>query len=111
MFGKLKFLEIKISKLRFFFFVFSFDGFDHQINLRVHIVERTFKFFVCLFVFNYYYLFFDINKLYGIYFHMKQKQFFSYRLFMPVDKAKESAAIAAVNEQINNVGRKTKNFS
>jgi len=27
---------------------------------------------------------------------------------MPIDKAKESAAIAAVNEQINNVGRKTK---
>ncbi len=85
-------------------FSFSFDGFDHQINLHVHIVDRTFKFFV----FNYYYLFFDINKLYGIYFHMKQKKFFSYRLLMPIDKAKESAAIAAVNEQINNVGRKKK---
>jgi len=42
---------------------------------------------------------------------MKQKEFFSYRLFMPIDKAKESAAIAAVDEQINNVGRKIKNFS
>jgi len=39
---------------------------------------------------------------------MKKKIFFSYRLFMPIDKAKESAAIAAVNEQINSVGRKTK---
>jgi hypothetical protein len=27
---------------------------------------------------------------------------------MPTDKAKESAAIAAVNEQINSVGRKNK---
>jgi hypothetical protein len=35
----------------------------------------------------------------------KTKQiFFSYRLFMSTDKAKESAAIAAVNEQINSVG-------
>ncbi len=31
---------------------------------------------------------------------------------MPIDKAKESAAIAAVNEQINHVGRTIKkNFS
>jgi hypothetical protein len=36
----------------------------------------------------------------------ENKKFFSYRLFMSTDKAKESAAIAAVNEQINNVGRK-----
>ncbi len=37
----------------------------------------------------------------------KRKQiFFSYRLFMPTDKAKESAALAVVDEQINSVGRK-----
>lgn len=29
---------------------------------------------------------------------------------MSIDKAKESAAIAAVNEQINNVGREVEDF-
>jgi hypothetical protein len=100
--------KIEIFKISNVSFFFSFVGFDHPINLHVPIVERTFKFLFCLFLTSII-CFFDINVLYGIYFHMKRKRkqiFFSYRLFMPTDKAKESAAIAVVDEQINSVGRK-----
>jgi len=57
-------------------FVFSFVGFDHQINLHVHIVVRTFKIFAfrCISLFlSSIICFFHINVLYGIYFHLKNK--------------------------------------
>ena len=98
-------------------FSFSFVGFDHQINQLVHIAVQTFNFFMfllCLFVFNYSRSVFDINVLYEICSDTKKnayKQKYSLVIdcSMSVDKAKEAAAIAAVNEHINHVGRRIRN--
>ncbi len=109
MFGKL----LRENKISNFPFVFSFVGFDHQINLHVHIVVRTFKIFafsLYFIVFNFDYLFFSYKCVLWDLFSPEKQIFFSYRLFMPIDKAKESAAIAAVDEQINSVGRTMKSI-
>lgn len=93
-----------------FALIFSFVGFDHRINRHVHIVERTFNyplFADLLFLTLIISLFFDINMSCSgcLFSHEKKKQiFFTYRSLMSVDKAKESAAYAAVDEQINHVG-------
>jgi hypothetical protein len=92
---------------------FSFVGFDPPISRPVHIAVQTFNSFIFslyFIVFNVYHLFFDMNVSFENCSrkqkkHPETKIFFSYRSPMSTDKAKESAAIAAVNEQINSVGR------
>ena len=100
-------------RISFFFslFGFSFVGFDHRINRHVHIAERTFNFslfadslFLTMIISLF---FFDINMSCSgcLFSHEKKRRIlFTYRSFMSVDKAKESAAHAAVDEQINHVG-------
>ena len=104
-------LVLQKEKFEYLLLLFSFVGFDHRINQHVHIVVRTSNSFSFSF---------DINVcFYGIYFvfifvrsfvSYQQQSYFSSRLlhfvFMSVDKAKEAAAFAAVDEQINSVREK-----
>jgi hypothetical protein len=107
-----------LRRFRSFFFssYFSFVGFDRRTNRRVLIVGRTFNSFSVFFSFFSFRFFGFVFHHYLVDFFKKKKKLTSMgslcsrserRLFfMSVDRAKESAAIAAVNDQIDQVKAK-----
>ena len=98
--------SLSMNDQEWLIFYFSFVGFDHRINRPVHIVERTFKFSLFSLFDSLFRFYINTCHVLGVYFHTKNNQEYSSVIdsFMSVDKAKESAAHAAVDEQIHHVG-------